>query len=307
MSINAEKLHHLMKVKSVTKANLARLSGINDRTIRRILKGESEKNNRATTTHISQALGVAPEDLAQPPSPADLRQEQDQNASFYRHAFTLSGGERLNFDLVQHRYGVSTQDILKAAPALFALVAEMSLAKRRADLEAARAALPPVPAHLKNAATVATYRLEDVLNAEAASIAAADIFGRKLEANLKDHDMEADFRYGTPFAAFLWESAQAANPDAFSDLFGQNDLPHRLFPADLDTLTGDDRAAEMALTRGRTRIQAIPADLLAQDRTADRITFLASHLTEEDRAWLRYLDEITLDDLGLGEETSHGL
>ena len=299
MSIHPAKLRHLMTSKGFNNTTLAAESGVSAKTISRALKGEDTGAN--TGTRLAKALGVTPEELALPPA----SDEQDPNAYFYRHAFTLSGSERLNFDLVSHRYGVPQADILKAAPALFALVAEMSLAKRRADLEVARAALPPVPAHLKNAATVATYRLENVLYAEDASISRADIFGRDLyKALSEDFDIEPAHR--DPFHTFFRDAAEAANADAFSHPLDPNDLPHRIFPADLDTLTGNDRAAALALERGRVRIQAIPADLLAQDRSADRIAWLASHLTEEDRAWLGALDDITLDDLNLGEEPPHG-
>lgn len=310
MSINADKLLHLMKIKSETTATLARKSGINDRTIRRILKGESETNNQHTTTYLAKALGVTPEDLAQPPSLADLRQEQEKNAYFYRMAFQVTGSERLNFDLVQHRYGVSALDMLKAAPALYALVAEMSLAKRRADLETARAALPPVPEHLKAAATVATYRLADVLNAEEASIARADLFGRYLDKALsEDLDFDVAPPKRDPFHDFFWTAAEDANENAFPDLMGLNELPDGLFPADLDALTGNDHAAKLALKRGRVRIQAIPTPFIAEDRTTDRAAWLASHLTEEDQASLRHLNDIPFDVLFPEDtkEANHGV
>ncbi|NBZ86058.1 helix-turn-helix domain-containing protein [Stagnihabitans tardus] len=309
MHINPDKLRHLMaKTELRRAADLAARSKVSEKTIDRILDAEDHNSQTTTVTRLARALGVTPEDLAQPPAPGDLRQQQDPNAYSYRHAFTLTGSERLNLDLVGHRYGVSPADILKAAPALYALVAEMSLAKRRADLDLARQTRPVVAPHLQGAADMATGRLGEVLCAEEASIARADIFGRHLDKVFADRfDIEPPAL--DPFHDFIRTAAKAANPHAFSDLLGRGNLPERLFEDDLIAISGGDIAAAWALEHGRVRIQDIPAELRSNDRKADRIAFLASCLTEKDREWLDCIANMTQDALAEDEqkEPDHGL
>jgi hypothetical protein len=59
---------------------------------------------------------------------------------------------------------------------------------------------------------------------------------------------------------------------------------YRIAPSEVENLAGGDRWAEYALTHGHARIQTIPADLLASDRKAARVEWLAAQVPPEERA-----------------------
>ena len=103
----------------------------------------------------------------------------------HRSKVSLNAETRLNFELVMRHYGVAAGELINAAPWMFTLLAEASLAERRRCLEEATAAfeeaMDRLPIHLSRAASARTD-FDEAHRHEINSIAARDLFGTKLAA-----------------------------------------------------------------------------------------------------------------------------
>ena len=136
MSINVETLELLLEAKGLTQKALAEQSGVSSKTISRIIAGENRNSKKTTIVRIARALGVGAEELG-----ASLAEKKLRELKENWHAFTssrtiidLDRRTDIHFDLVSARYGISPQAQIEAAPRLFTILAEMSLADRRKRL-----------------------------------------------------------------------------------------------------------------------------------------------------------------------------
>jgi hypothetical protein len=214
----------------------------------------------------------------------------------------LSPETLLNFRLVMHHYGVGMYDIIDAAPWMFTLLAETSLAERGQRLgEAASSfedAMKRLPAHLQHAG-VARARFEDVYYPERDSIAARDIFGKKVLREAASDYYPEPFNpdEANPFFDFLGRMAQAAGSEAI-DIgdrhYALNEgLPYSwpVFHLWLRKLTNGDFWALSAIKYGHARLDEIPEELMADERGAERAAWLASKLPPGARARLEQTPE----------------
>lgn len=128
-----------------------------------------------------KALGVEPKVLAAQPASEDVENRELQMYGYVGAKVHFRGGTVLAYDLVRDRYGVDMWEVIDAAPFLFALLAEMSLADRRRRLEEMVAAWETyqttVPEHIGFAAV---GDCNEGLLAELDSIAERDLSGVRI-------------------------------------------------------------------------------------------------------------------------------
>lgn len=280
MHINKDTLKFHMKKCGMTQTELAAVSKVSAKTIGRALR-ENRSQNEDTVGNLAMALQVEPAALGLPPDVVSEMAALEQMARTYRHSLTLAGEERLNFDLVQRHYGVSNDLIIKAAPLMFSLVAELCLAERREAFQRACDWESNIPPHLRNASGVAVGHMDGVLARERESIDRSDILGRHLVDTLDDYAV----RFAPiPFHDFLCRFAEQTNAEAFENVeIDRRGIYFSLFGQDLETIANSDSAAKLSLQNGRVRIRDIPEELLATNKASERADWLKQHLTDEDR------------------------
>lgn len=284
MTVNSETLRQLRRRLGFSQQDLADRAKISKRTIARLEAGEAEAGNRNhTIRNLARALKVDADVLLAPPSDDD---SADLGGEMQRVMTFIMPGARLDYQMVEDRYGVSVDSLVSAAPWMFALLAEMSLHDRRERLIAARSNLSRlrevIPSHLGQAPDLfvdASARLE----AEEASVAAADVFGQMFPE--VEGWPEAQDR---PFTAFLDTQARnlkspAVDPAELEvELF--EPLPvWSIHSALLDELSRGDPVAAHALRAGLVRVSDIPDELREDGRGAERVALLRKAVPKEER------------------------
>lgn len=280
MSINPKTLDRLMKEKGLTQAALKAQAGVSVKSILRALKGGTT-SNKNTVDRISRALGVKPEALAANPDNQHLKEVDDQlkASNYHRASFYVSGVTSLNFALVEERYGMSQRSLIDAAPLLFTILAELSLARRKDRLsayeDAFAAALNAAPEHLLGA-----FRSDIDFNAacmaEAESIRRNDLSGRLIS---EDEGSGDDL-----FVSYLTALSACVDPGVL-DLAGgvMGSIDHVLLSDDLDRITNGDSLAKIALEHRHVRLSEIPANLRGEDRGAERAAWLTKQIPQAAR------------------------
>ena len=293
MSIHPDRLRILRKRKPLTRAQLARKSGVSVRHIARLESktSSSTKEREQTIKDLSEALGVEPGVLtgelplpdATPSSPSGERERIQISALMMPEV-------RLAYGLLKRRYDINATTIINMAPLFLVLLAEGSLVWRREELTKVREATDQLcglaRGHLSFAKAASRAAAE-----EEKSIEKRDLFGEDVA--------EGAFVFGydrsenNPFADYLCELARKIdNKDAVE----VNDIefigPTKDFPqyevcnGDLEKIAGGDDEAKFALRNGHARISDIPDDLWAEDATDARVKWLEEKLPEsEKRLW----------------------
>ena len=317
MSINVETLELLLEAKGLTQKALAEQSGVSSKTISRIIAGENRNSNKTTIVRIARALGVGAEELG-----ASLAEKKLRELKENWHAFTssrtiidLDRRTDIHFDLVSARYGISPQAQIEAAPLLFTILAEMSLADRRKrlnDFQTGRDAVPDTGLHhLQRGIEIADYKMERLLDKEAASIEARDLSGATINGEDEFEgwwvEEEADV-----FVNFL-KSLASGDDGSLIDIGGgtATNIEYSVLQDDLSRITGGDEFASAALRLGRVRVRDIPTNLLGEEMADARAVWLANHLTTDDRAeltaWREKLKALALTlKLDFGDTNSKG-
>lgn len=247
---------------------------------------------RSTAELIAKTLGLArAEDLGKPLELGVDPSKTMEKEGYRRIALWLDKDVRRNYRLVSHHYDVSVQDLIDAAPWMFTLLAEMSLADRRRRLQAARdslkAALQLVPRHLAHG-TVGWGDFEDAEADEENSLAARDIFGREVLET--DHGTDPfDPAETNPFHAFVKQLAatidkRAIDPELIEPLFGSRMPRWLVFEKWLDDLTGGDSWALYAVENVKGILAVLPSDLMGKEKTAERVEWLVDQIPPEMRA-----------------------
>jgi transcriptional regulator with XRE-family HTH domain len=258
------------------------------KAIYRYEKGTS-KPSRKKAQWLAEGLGTTIEKLStkaedDAASEASLR---DQGYVWIRAL--LSPDVIQNYRLVVHRYGVSVTDLIDAAPWMFTLLAEMSLAERkqrRADAATALGeAIDRLPAHLSHAG-VGGYDFENVLEDEKASIAKHDIFGKTvLETTVDLEPFDPDET--NPFVDFLRRTAEKIGSAEIKDEdcgISYGDLPRwPVFTAWFEELTGEDWLAQQAVEKGHVKLGGIPSELLGAEKRTERVAWLIDRIPVNER------------------------
>ena len=298
MKIVPETLRKLRKDKRLSQQGLADRARVDKKTIARIEGGRGGDARESTVTDIAKVLGVDPLVLAEGPESEAMRDEDLRKHGYRRASLHFRGETILAYDLVWDRYGVEMWDVIDAAPFLFTLLAEMSLAERRRRLDEMAAAWtayePTVPKHLRHDPG---GRHSEGFLAEENSIEKRDLFARTIEED-DELGMRANESYyaeeRNPFLDFLAERAEELGPDNDAIecenmyLLGGGLFGWRLFAAYHRRLTGGSARANYALSHGYVRLTQIPEHLRGDheddDVAKERAQWLEGRVPDRDWA-----------------------
>ena len=185
--IDPDALKAARERRGLTQAQLADALGCGKETVSRWERGRSRRLHPRRRESLCAALGVGWRALADagPDAPDDISGD-DVDTAFRRAA---------------ERYGIGVRDVMQAAPLLFVVAAERSLAERRRQLDAARAELDRTGRALADDAPCLGRAVAEAVRKEEKSIAENDIFGRLVRP---EGDAEDD---RGPFARFLRDLA----------------------------------------------------------------------------------------------------
>jgi len=284
MTLNSETLRRLRRRSGFSQQDLADRAKVSKRTIARLEAGEAQAENRSRTIrNIAHALRVDADTLSAPPSDEDIN---DVGAEMQRVMTFITPQAMFDYQMVEDRYDVSIDALVSAAPWMFAVLAEISLHDRRERLGVARshlAQLRDVMAFHLGQAPEPFTEVQARLDAEEASLAADDVFGRMLPEigewpEVEDH----------PFAAFLASQATKLGSPVIdpAELETQLCEPLPLWSvhrAWLNDLSGGDPVAAYALRMGWVRVSDIPRELRGDSRGAERAAFLRKVVPKEEQ------------------------
>lgn len=300
MQINHNTLKKLRKELDYSQEELAGASEVSKRTIAEIESGKKTVGTRGSTVKLlAKALRVEPEVLGQEPESEAVREVEIRKYGLRFASLPLKDETILSYDLVKENYGVDMGQIVNAAPMLFTLLAEASLAERRRRFKEAEEAIDAFnrvrPKHL-------AWRSAWEGGYEEASIAERDLFARSIDWMEADESYYAEER--NPFSDFLKQLAKELGPenDAIDpdEIHFDPDPPFNhvpLFESYRRNITGNSGRARYALSRGYVRINQIPEELRGEDKEAasKRKKWLEAKVPDED--WDEYknwLDSLNL-------------
>ena len=294
-TIDPRVIRTLRKKNKLTQGQLAEKLGVSKRQVaewERERKGAPPVAIRDDNAQkLGQLFRVTKEQLAgKEPFPTG----QHGDAPKQQITVRLTHQARLNYDLVERRYGVSRDKLIEATPMLFALLARQSLEWREEQLERHRKAIGLLqeadeafvpPEIVESYVEFSTHALDH----EEEALKEGEIFTPSRP------DLNDQLHFGNRFADYLISASK--NADIAFDLSG----PISLFPDNLvlthalQELCGGpdapekDRAA-YALASGAVKLSDIPADLLSDDVSVQRSEWIAARAPVLD-AGLRYAFE----------------
>ena len=300
MHIVPQRLRRLREERNMTREDLATKSNVSAKQIQRLeTAGLASKNARAhTVNRLANSLGVETKELTgEPPAPDDPRQ--------IRIGAALAPGVRLAYELIQQRYGVTVGELLNVAPLFFALLAEGSLAWRRAELTEMQAAIDRVKelgdvGRKRFANHVWLAEADQASEAEEQAIVRGDLLNDPLPADYEFYTGE-DWD-GSPFGDYLRKLADDLGDPELVDLdpsFHGRVSPHpgmpayRIYSGDLTRVAPLDSNAMYALHSGDAGLGDMPDELMADNAGAARQRWLEDRLTPASRDWLDRLQQIT--------------
>lgn len=260
---------------------------ISKKAIYRYERGETAPTEKKAQW-LAQALRVSVDVLRQPPE-EDTGDEASARSLGYRTIkITLDRQSRQNLRLVAHHYGVSPLEVIEAAPWMFTLLAEMSLAERKRAVEQVSDAVSEIdgaaPGHLHQAA-VGAQRIVDAIADEEDSIRTRDIFGDLRSGSDWVFAFERDL--SNPFVEFLRRQARGIASDAIDadrcEFFGGHLPTWSIFEDYVDQITNGDSWARYAIEHEHVRVRDIPEELLGSDKSTERAAWLAERVPPEAR------------------------
>ena len=297
MKIDPERLSRLRKKNGLSRPQLAKRSGINERTIQRLeSKSESQQHQKThehTVNRLAKALNVKPGVLTGELPFRESGKEPAYDSERVQIGTQIMPKVRLAYDLIKRRYGVSPAEIINMAPLFFALLAEGSLAWRREKLKEVGEAIDRLESidgvwsfGFDNAATVVAY---DGFSIEENSIDKADLFGEHLfDTSYSLIDVSFNPYEDNPFASYLrklkaeLDIAGIVDVDSGELMFGVPlKFPDYYICSDeLDGIINGSDHAKMALATGDVRLSEIPEELMAEDASEKRTQWLEDKLSD---------------------------
>ena len=293
------------KWRGMSRRALAAESGVSERHIARIETADAPVSvRRETAERLARVLYDQDESLED-----ELRVPYD----FFRAparglkrvmprvqlSARVSHQVRLAYDLVRLRYGSSAREVMVLAPLLFALLAEGSLQWRRQALDEIEDLKERLQAfeqsgtrrHLYFAKYMIT--INEGIDLEKGSIEADDVRGQLVREDAYMRQYDADD--AQPFQDYLdslaadldgrdvvdFRAGDRITPDPYWGV-----SPYRLFPEQLEKLTGGSDRARWALEYGDVRLSSIPERLLEDAATGERVQWLESRLSDEVRTFM---------------------
>lgn len=291
MKINPERLSSLRQKNHMTRKELAERSGIAERTIQR-LENEPEKSQKTredTLNRLAKALsvelGVLTGELPLPKFDKAPDLERVQIGA------QIAPKVRLAYDLIKHRYGVSTAEMISMAPLFFALLAEGSLAWRRKEIKEANETIGhwgQSNGFWRGGLSGAESYMNEGIAAEENSIDKADLFGEHLFSDTSIlMDDFFDPSTDNPFASYLrklqveLDIPGVVHVDSDRLMFGSPlKFPdYNICRDELDGIAGS-HDAKLALETGDARLSEIPEELMAEDAGEERAKWLGDKLSD---------------------------
>ena len=288
MQIKPQLLRRLRREHRLSQKELAEKSKVSLKQIQRIeSRKQSGPNVRGNTVkRLAEALEVSPTKLVEePPIPG---------FNVVRIGARLFPGVRLAYALIERRYGVNAGTIINLAPVLFALLAEGSLAWRRAELDRYLEAVGSVrdlPTGSRLTCALHAYYADQDAGYEAEAIEQRKLFD---DPYPDDYEFARDDGpLGGPFEEYLRKLAADIDQPGVIDFGGtrfDSALGLRMYYSvcaeDLAKLAPPNSDALYALHSGEVRLQDIPAELMEEGAAKQREAWLQERLSPESREWL---------------------
>lgn len=290
LEIDSDNLKALRKNKGLSRSALADKAGVSERQLARLESSDLKRRAvRATTIkRIAKALGADVKQLSGAPPVAPKPTPREHG----RVGVRVSAQLRLAFDLVGLRYGPTWRQLLELAPLLFVLLAEGSLAWRKERVAVIDEAIRNLRELSDESQFSFAHCIEDIaegLEYEKGSIANADLL--RDDVRREQWEFAGD---GEPFAAFLRKMAEDVGTEgavkferSYSAVGWSNAIwgaePYMVCKDTLDELTGGSEYAQWALVHGDVQLSKIPKELLKPEAKDDRIAWLESKLSDDER------------------------
>ena len=283
--LDPTRLKQIRESHGISQQRLAVKAGLNKQTVYRLERG-GRPTRPGTLARLSKALHVETDVLTgEKPIPEIAgRAGKTTDNEEGQLKIRLDGATRNAFTLAKLRYDVSLSRIFELAPFLFVIAAENSLQRRRAKLEELENALSSVGKRVSNiehwwlTAEPGTPIspghdiLYEAIEEERNSIERRDIFAEKLPGKITP-DWEPN-----PFFNLLKELASSCEQVAKIDAASSDFFDYQICPDEALTLSGGDKKIAGALLSGLVPIREIPPDLLAEERTAERMDWLRTQV-----------------------------
>ncbi len=214
-AINPHALKYFRLKRKLSQADLAQALRCTTMQVSRWETGKTRRLRRHLRERLTEVLKVAWEDLVRPPE-AESNEAPELEAILPKVPISARiGADAANaLKLASLRYGVDQREIVELAPLLFTIAAERSLLQRKERLKRVRSRL--AEAVKENASdlphlppTDQNDPLLELLDEEADSIAAKDIFGTHLAPDAECPD---------PFVNFLRDEAAPLPQTVVSDI-----------------------------------------------------------------------------------------
>ncbi len=301
MKIDSERLRTLRMGKSLSRPQLAKRSGVTERTIQRLENEpqKSRKNREDTLNRLSKALGVEPGVLTGEVPLPEYNNALAADRERVQIGAQVAPRTRLAYDLIKRRYGVSATEIINMAPLFFTLLAEGSLAHRRERLQEADEIIDRLEAIDYDGRFVDTLGLAGRDSTEeSSSIDKEEIFSQAFDTSNSNQ-----------FASYLYKlTADLEIPGVVqvTDLgnlhFGRPMVhpDYDICRDELDRLANGSAKAKGALETGHVRVSQIPEELMKEDAGEERENWLKSklpnfykELSEED--WEIFIEYVGKD------------
>lgn len=276
MKIDSDRLRILRERKGFTRPQLAKRSGITERTIQRLEREphRSQKTREDTLNRLANALGVEPDVLT-----GKLPLPESDEVPVYDQAPKT----RLAYDFIKRRYGVSRTEIINMAPLFFTLLAEGSLAWRRKKLKEVEEAydhLMQIDGFWSGGSAYLQHGMDEGAGGEGESIDKADLFGEYLDDDFMGKPFDSS--KNNPFTHYLRKLADELAISAVVDvdsgvlnIASDFKFPHYdICSKELDHIANGSPIARICLETGCARLSEIPEELMAEDAGEERAKWL---------------------------------
>ena len=290
--IQPARLRELRKRKGLTRAELGKLSKLTERTIQRLESDREQcRSTRGRTVgQLADALEVEEGVLTGAMLLPDAGKTPGPNPERVQIGALIDSKVRNDYALIRHRYGVKASEIIAAAPLLFVLLAEGSLAWRRRKLGEVEEAFEQAEEASKTAGHmvigVVTEKAWQYTDQERDSIDHIDLFGK----HVTDESLEAPrLEVANPFVNYLCELTNDLKVPGVVKVRRDDECAFSNFPdcdicrEDLDRITDNDERAQDALVYGHARLSEIPEELMEEDddSVAKRTEWLRDKLPDD--------------------------
>jgi transcriptional regulator with XRE-family HTH domain len=275
----AERVKQLRNSHRLTLAELARITGVSERTIHRIESGKTSPRKFTLERLSKRGFKIDPEVLTGgKPLPSDINQlSKPADEASYQFNVRLQPAIRNAYELTARQYGVSVQKLAQLAPLMFVILAEKSLEnlsrkvdeywESREKFKKSNSELPDLK--------YCTYLDERDSDIEAIdkSISEKDLFGRSLWKDTPPEDWDQD----NPFCTYL-KVLMAGRDDISISAVGPISTNYRVCRAEAMELVGNDQNAAERLLSGQV---AIDKDFRRLKTAEERVKWICENQIPE--------------------------